>query len=73
MSTLHQGNFGATPIRVVMKDGEPWWLATDMCKVLGLEAHGGLLGQTRVWASETPRTRRSKFTQSVRSRSVNQF
>ena len=25
------------PIRVLMIDGKPWWVATDVCKVLGLE------------------------------------
>src|SRR5208283_3200349 len=31
---LQSFNFGAAPIRVVMKDGEPWWVAADVCNVL---------------------------------------
>lgn len=29
-------NFQRTPIRVVMQEGEPWWVANDVCRVLGI-------------------------------------
>ena len=28
--------FGNQHLRVVIKDGEPWWLAADVCAVLGI-------------------------------------
>ncbi|PAW76805.1 MAG: hypothetical protein B9S32_13790 [Verrucomicrobia bacterium Tous-C9LFEB] len=27
-------NFEETPVRVVVKDGSPWWIAADVCRVL---------------------------------------
>ena len=27
---------GGTPVRVVMIDGEPWWVAADIAKALGM-------------------------------------
>ena len=41
-SGLQTFNFRQTPIRVVMKDGEPWWMAGDVCSVLDL----GNVGQS---------------------------
>lgn len=34
--TLQVFNFEKRDVRVVMKDGEPWWVAKDVCDVLGL-------------------------------------
>ncbi len=28
-------NFGNTPVRTIVKDGEPWWVLRDVCKALG--------------------------------------
>ena len=28
-------NFGAHPIRIVMRDGEPWFVASDVASALG--------------------------------------
>jgi prophage antirepressor-like protein len=28
--------FGSAPIRTVLRDGEPWWIAADVCAVLAL-------------------------------------
>lgn len=33
---LQTFSFGSAPVRVVMKDGEPWWIASDVCAVLDL-------------------------------------
>ena len=36
-SALNAFNFGAIPVRVVVgADGEPWWIAADVCAVLDL-------------------------------------
>jgi prophage antirepressor-like protein len=29
-------NFGKQEIRIIDKDGEPWWIAKDVCEVLGI-------------------------------------
>ena len=29
--------FDESPVRVVMKEGEPWFVAKDMCEILGLD------------------------------------
>ena len=31
---LQTFNFERHDVRIVMKDGEPWWVAADVCKVL---------------------------------------
>lgn len=31
---LQTFNFGSAPIRTVLRDGEPWWIAADVCAVL---------------------------------------
>jgi prophage antirepressor-like protein len=36
MSNLTTFDFNSLPVRVVEQDGEPWFVATDVCKVLGL-------------------------------------
>lgn len=33
-SGLQTLNFGNAPIRLVVRDGEPWWVAADVCAVL---------------------------------------
>lgn len=38
-------NFGDAPIRLVVKDGEPWWVAADVCGVLGLANHRDALSR----------------------------
>lgn len=35
-NALQLFNFQDQPVRVVMIDGEPWWVAADVCKVLGI-------------------------------------
>ena len=34
---LRTFSFGAAPIRVVLKDGEPWWFASEVCEILDLD------------------------------------
>jgi len=36
MNNLEIFHFNATPIRVVEIDGNPWFIASDVCKVLGI-------------------------------------
>lgn len=36
MDQLKVFNFLGTDIRIVMKDGEPWWIAKDVCDVLDI-------------------------------------
>ena len=31
--------FEGKPVRVVMENGEPWWVAADVCEVLGIDKH----------------------------------
>lgn len=38
MSNLIPFTYGETPVRVVEIDGEPWFVLSDLCKVLGLQA-----------------------------------
>ena len=33
--------FGDNLVRTVQKDGEPWWIARDVCAVLGLDVNSG--------------------------------
>lgn len=30
-------DFEGLPVRVIVKDGDPWWVASDVCRVLALE------------------------------------
>ena len=30
-------NYEETPVRTVIKDGEPWFVLTDVCRVLEIE------------------------------------
>ena len=34
---LQTFNFGSLPVRVVMREGEPWWMAADVCAVLDIQ------------------------------------
>lgn len=36
MSNLIQFDFDNTPIRIIKKQGEPWFVANDVCAILGL-------------------------------------
>lgn len=36
MDNLQTWNYGSSEIRTVEKDGEPWWVLSDVCKVLEL-------------------------------------
>lgn len=36
MSTVIPFSFEGTEVRVLDRDGEPWWVLTDVCKVLGI-------------------------------------
>jgi len=29
----------ASPVRVVLQDGEPWFIAVDVCRILGIKQH----------------------------------
>ena len=37
MSELSIFNYGQQEVRTVLIDGEPWFVAKDVCEVLGLE------------------------------------
>ncbi len=30
-------DFEGNEVRIVMQDGDPWWIAVDVCRVLGIE------------------------------------
>lgn len=34
---LQTWNYGSSEIRTVEKDGEPWWVLSDVCKVLEIK------------------------------------
>ena len=36
MNELQVFNYGESPVRTVMMDGEPWWVLADVCRVLNL-------------------------------------
>lgn len=36
MNDLQIFNYGAVPVRTLVKDGELWWVLADVCQVLGL-------------------------------------
>ncbi|WP_283776708.1 BRO-N domain-containing protein, partial [Paenibacillus dendritiformis] len=38
MNQLQVFNFTGTDIRVVTKDGQPWWVAKDVAEVLGFDS-----------------------------------
>lgn len=40
MDALSSFSFGSAPVRVVLRDGEPWFIAADVCKILALENVG---------------------------------
>lgn len=44
-SGLQTLNFGNAPIRLVVRDGEPWWMASDVCSVLDLTNVGNALAR----------------------------
>ena len=35
MNNIQTFNFGAHPVRTVFEDGEPYWVAKDVCEALG--------------------------------------
>ena len=37
MNTLQTFNFSNQSVRVVLKNGEPWWIAADVCKILTIQ------------------------------------
>ncbi len=37
MNELQVFNYGETPVRTVMQSGEPWWVLSDVCRVLELK------------------------------------
>ena len=37
MNNLTTFDFNALPVRVVEREGEPWFVAADVCKALGLD------------------------------------
>jgi anti-repressor protein len=36
-NNLMHFNFNGNGVRVVVRDGEPWWVAADACRVLGID------------------------------------
>ncbi len=38
MNKLQVFNFQGAEVRIVMKDGEPWWVLKDVCDVLELSS-----------------------------------
>ncbi|MFG1370837.1 hypothetical protein V5F32_01545 [Xanthobacter oligotrophicus] len=36
MSDLSLFNFNGHDLRVVVIDGDPWWVAADVCRVIGI-------------------------------------
>lgn len=45
MNQLQVFNFSGTDIRVVTKDGQPWWVAKDVCDVLEIKNSRDALGR----------------------------
>lgn len=45
MSQLQVFNFSGNEIRVVTKDGQPWWVAKDVCEVLEIKNNRDALGR----------------------------
>ena len=41
MSTLSLFNFNGHDVRVVVIDGAPWWVASDVCQSLGMNTRNG--------------------------------
>mgnify|MGYP002537100149 CR=1 FL=1 len=39
MNDMQIFNYNETPVRTVMKDGEPWFVLKDVCEVLGIGNH----------------------------------
>lgn len=37
MNELQVFNYGEIPVRTVMQSGEPWWVLSDVCRVLELK------------------------------------
>lgn len=37
MNELQIFNYGKIPVRTVLVGGEPWWVLTDVCRVLGIK------------------------------------
>jgi anti-repressor protein len=37
VNQLMNFNYEGAPVRIVMRDGEPWFVAKDVCEILGLE------------------------------------
>ncbi len=42
---LQTFNFGAMPVRVVMREGEPWWFAAEVCAVMEISNVGNALAR----------------------------
>lgn len=36
MGALLAPLFDGKPVRIILRDGEPWWVAKDVCDVLGI-------------------------------------
>lgn len=37
MNEIQVFNYGESPVRTVMRDGEPWWVLKDVCGILEIE------------------------------------
>lgn len=64
MNDIVKFEFENTAVRTVVVDGEPWWVAKDVCEVLGLsnvseateagKAYGRLYDTQKLHAEGTP-------------------
>lgn len=74
MNDLQIFNYGAVPVRTIVKDGEPWWVLADVCRVLEIANHKNVsarldLDEKGVHLMDTPR-RKSKHDYYQRIRSL---
>lgn len=53
---LNTFSFEGKGLRVLVQDGQPWWIATEVGEVLGLKGHGGQIVQSLEDAEKGVRT-----------------
>jgi anti-repressor protein len=47
LERVQKFNFDGSPIRTVMIKGEPWFVAADVCEILGIENVGNALSRIK--------------------------
>ena len=48
MNSLIPFNYNSNQIRIIVKDGEPWFVAADVCSILDIDTSTAVNGRNRI-------------------------